>query len=183
MTRQQIIDRFFRSQYLSEAAPVASWVPIQDGFTPHQVRTTHSTLLHDPGTPLRLRDDRMGQISPEIRGMRLAYAGILTQGRVDLRAALQEVWEQALAEPAWLGLRSPVAMLDDFLAPFRDGRRTPIPPFTPGRGGGRVAVAGRLTNQGHRTFVALNQESPVRDDLRPGVFAVQCASPQTESNR
>ena len=37
-------------------------------------------------------------------------------------------WEQALAERAWFALHSLVAMLDDLLKPFREGKRDPIPP-------------------------------------------------------
>ncbi|WP_188188388.1 hypothetical protein [Nonomuraea sp. SYSU D8015] len=61
--------------------------------------------------------------------MRGTYTDILPQWRVELRAFPQEVWERALAEQAWFSLHSPVRMLDDLLAPFRDGRKTPIAPF------------------------------------------------------
>ncbi|WP_327586022.1 hypothetical protein OHA25_02590 [Nonomuraea sp. NBC_00507] len=184
MTRQLIIDRFIRSQYLTADTPVASWLPILDGLTPHQVRHAHSTLLHGLGTPLRLRDDRMGHVSPEMRGMRMTYTDILPEWRTQLRGDLQRVAERTLAERAWFGLHSPVRMLDALLEPFRDGRRKPVSPM-PTRAKvipleGRSGWAGQ---GGPRTHGAFDQKSPAPEILESGVFPVQSESPQTESNR
>lgn len=129
LTRNDILDRFVRSTYVSEHAPVASWAPVKEGVTPHELaRHTHSTWLMDLGTPLQLRDDRMGHVSPEMRGMRGTYSHVSRESRVWLRGELERLQEEALARRAWFGLRSPVAALDDMLAPFREGRRKPVAP-------------------------------------------------------
>lgn len=129
LTRDAILDLFVRSQYVAEGAPVASWAPIKEGLTPHDLRHAHSTWLMDLGTPLQLRDDRMGHASPEMRGMRGTYTHVSRESRAWLREQLERLWQDALARRAWFGLRSPVRVLDDLLAPFRDGKREPIAPF------------------------------------------------------
>jgi integrase len=129
MTRNEILDRFVRSTYVSEYAPVASWAPIKEGVTPHELaRHTHATWLMDLGTPLQLRDDRMGHASPEMRGMRGTYSHVSRESRVWLRGELERLWQDALARRAWFGLHSPVAALDELLSPFRDGRKVPVAP-------------------------------------------------------
>lgn len=130
MTRQEIIDRFIRSAYVREDVPLASWAPLKEGLTPHELaRHSHSTWLMDLGTPLQLRDDRMGHASPEMRGMRGTYTHVSRESRVWLRGELERLGQEALARRAWFGLRSPVRALDGLLAPFRDGLKDPIPPF------------------------------------------------------
>jgi integrase len=134
LTRDAILDRFVRSTYVSADAPVASWAPIKDGLTPHELaRHTHSTWLMDLRTPVKLRDERMGHASPDTRGMRGTYSHTTPESRVWLRGELERLWEGALARRAWFGLRSPVAALDEMLTPFRDGRLKPIAPYE-GRG-------------------------------------------------
>lgn len=134
LTRDAILDRFVRSTYVSEDAPVASWVPIKEGLTPHELaRHTHSTWLMDLRTPVKLRDERMGHASPDTRGMRGTYSHTTPESRVWLRGELERLWEGALARRAWVGLHSPVAALDEMLAPFRDGRLESIAPHE-GRG-------------------------------------------------
>jgi integrase len=130
LTRQDLLDRFVRPHRGAAEPVVASWAPVRDGLTPHGMRHGHSTLLDGLGTPVRLRDDRMGHTSPGMRrgDMRRRYTHIAKEWRTQLRRDLQEVWEQALAERAWWSLHSPVAVLDELLAPFRDGTRQPIPP-------------------------------------------------------
>ncbi|MEU4410661.1 hypothetical protein AB0F88_39675 [Streptosporangium sp. NPDC023963] len=128
MTREQILDRFVRSR-ITEDTAVASWLPVRFGLTPHELaRHTHSTWLGDLNTPLRLRDDRMGHASPEMRGMRRSYTHVSDESRPWLKGELERLWQEALAKRAWFGLHSPVTILDELLAPFRDGRRKPISP-------------------------------------------------------
>jgi integrase len=130
MTRQQIIDRFIRSTYAAEDASHASWWAIMDGLTPHEfARHGHSSWLMDLSTPLQLRDDRMGHVSPEMRGMRGTYSHPTETSRVKLRKDLQTLWDEALAQRAGFGLHSPVALVDRLLAPFRDGKRKAVSPF------------------------------------------------------
>ncbi|RSN02004.1 hypothetical protein DMB42_38305 [Nonomuraea sp. WAC 01424] len=128
MTRPQLIERFVQPHRVTEETAVASWLPINDGMPPHELRHWHSTLIHGQAPP-KLRDDRMGHVSPDMRGMRGRYTDILPQWRADLRGFLQGVWDEALAERAWFNLHSPVRVLDGLLAPFRDGARMPIAPF------------------------------------------------------
>ncbi|MEQ4720380.1 hypothetical protein [Nonomuraea sp. B19D2] len=132
LTRQEILDRFVRPHRQADDGPLASWMPVKEWLTPHGMRHGHSTLLDGLGTPVRLRDDRIGHASPGMKrgDMRHRYTHIAKEWRTQLRKDLQQVWEQALAERAWFALHSPVAMLDDLLKPFREGRRDPIPPFS-----------------------------------------------------
>lgn len=107
---------------------LAEWMPVADGLSAHGDRHAHSTMLGDLGTPLALRDDRMGHVSPENRGMRRTYTHVSDESRAKLRDDLQELFDASLAQRAWYGLRSPVPALDALLAPFRDGKREPVSP-------------------------------------------------------
>lgn len=110
---------------------IAEWAPIARGLSPHGLRYSHATMLADLGVDEKLRDERMGHLSKgKVKSnMRLLYSQISDTARERLNAGLQEVWERALAERAWFSLRSPVKVLDELLAPFRDGRREPVAPF------------------------------------------------------
>ncbi len=111
-----------------ESVALAEWMPIADGLSGHGLRHAHSTLLGDLGTPLALRDDRMGHVSPDNRGMRRTYTHVSQDSRIKLCGDLQEVLEVALAQRAWFSPRSAVPLLDAMLAPFRDGKKEPVPP-------------------------------------------------------
>ncbi|MER7505952.1 hypothetical protein AB0L05_34760 [Nonomuraea pusilla] len=132
LTRGELLDRFVRPHRAAADPVFASWLPVRDGLTPHGMRHGHSTILDGLGTPVRLRDDRMGHASPGMRrgDMRRRYTHIAKEWRTQLRRDLQEVWEQALAERAWFSLHSPVAVVDELLAPFREGKREPLAPFS-----------------------------------------------------
>ncbi|MEV0144685.1 MULTISPECIES: hypothetical protein [unclassified Nonomuraea] len=132
MTRQELLVRLVHPHRRAAPSGVASWLPVRDGLTPHGMRHGHSTLLDGLGTPVRLRNDRMGHASPGMRrgDMRRRYTHIAKEWRTQLRKDLQEVLNQALAERAWFSFHSPVAVLDDLLAPFREGKRRPVAPFS-----------------------------------------------------
>jgi hypothetical protein len=53
--------------------------------------------------------------------MRGLYAHASERMRDELTAALQDRWEGSLRERAALGPHSPIPLLDNLLAPFRDG--------------------------------------------------------------
>ncbi|MEV4247027.1 hypothetical protein AB0J63_26885 [Streptosporangium canum] len=109
----------------AEGLAVAEWLPIVAGLTPHGLRHGHSTWMADLGTHEKLRDERMGHVTPGMRGV---YTHVSPEARKKLMGGLQEVWETALAERAGHGLRSPVKALDELLAPFRTGRHRPVSP-------------------------------------------------------
>lgn len=106
----------------AEGFALAEWMPIAKGLSPHGLRHAHSTMLAELGVHEKLRDERMGHVTP---GMRGAYTHVSDDARARLKAGLQELWDAALAERARYGPRSPVRVLDGLLAPFREGRRAP----------------------------------------------------------
>lgn len=106
-----------------ERVALAEWAPIAAGLSPHGLRHAHSTMLAELGAHEKLRDERMGHVTP---GMRGTYTHVSDEARARLKSGLQELWEAALAERAGFGLRSPVKLLDELLVPFRDGKREPV---------------------------------------------------------
>jgi integrase len=96
--------------------PVASWLPLRPGLTPHGLRHGHQTWLDDLGVRYVLQSERMGH---EVPGMRGVYSHITSRMRADLTAGLQELWEASLNERARISVRSPVPVLDMLLAGFR----------------------------------------------------------------
>jgi len=55
----------------AEPVPVASWLPLRTGLTPHGLRHGHQTWLDDMGVRYVLQSERMGH---EVPGMRGVYA-------------------------------------------------------------------------------------------------------------
>ena len=99
----------------AEPVPVASWLPLRAGLTPHGLRHGHQTWLDDLGVRYVLQSERMGH---EVPGMRGIYSHITPGMREDL-TRLQELWEASLHERARIAARSPVGVLDALLAIFR----------------------------------------------------------------
>jgi integrase len=100
----------------AEPVPVASWLALRTGLTAHGLRHGHQTWLDEIGVRYVLQSERMGH---EVPGMRGVYSHITPGMRAGLRAGLQELWERSLHERSRLATRSAVAVLDEFLAPFR----------------------------------------------------------------
>jgi hypothetical protein len=96
-----------------EPVPVACWLPIRHGLTPHGLRHGHQTWLDEMGVRYVLQSERMGH---EVPGMRGVYGHVSPAMRADLKAALQERWERSLRDRARLSQRSTVAALDALLA-------------------------------------------------------------------
>jgi hypothetical protein len=96
--------------------PVASWLPLRTGLTPHGLRHGHQTWMDDMAVRYVLQSERMGH---EVPGMRGVYSHITPGMRAELRAGLQELWEASLLERSRLAPRSAVAVLDGLLAPYR----------------------------------------------------------------
>lgn len=101
----------------AEDPPLASWLPLVKGLTPHGLRHGHRTWMDEDGIPEVLKSDRMGHRVPGIRGV---YSHISDRMRTELVEALQRRWEQALAERFAFCPTSPVGVLDKLLQPYRE---------------------------------------------------------------
>ena len=73
--------------------------------------------MAEDGIPEILAEQRLGHQVPGMRGL---YAHASQRMRDELIAALQARWEKSLRERAELDPRSPVPLLDNLLAPFRN---------------------------------------------------------------
>src|SRR5262249_18707197 len=74
----------------SEDVPLACWLPVKLGLTPHGLRHSHKTWMAEDGIPEILAEQRLGH---EVPGMRGLYAHASDRMRDDLKAALQARWE------------------------------------------------------------------------------------------
>jgi integrase len=100
--------------------PLACWLPVRDGLTPHGLRHSHKTWMAEDGVPEILAEQRLGHQVPGMRGL---YAHASQRMREDLAAVLQARWEQSLQDRAAIDPHSPVQLLDNLLAPFRAAPR------------------------------------------------------------
>ena len=98
----------------AEPVPVASWLPLRPGLTPHGLRHSHETWLDDLGVRYVLQSERMGH---EVPGMRGVYSHITPGMRRDLWDGLEKLWRASLVERVQLSRRSAVPSLDVLLAP------------------------------------------------------------------
>jgi hypothetical protein len=96
--------------------PLACWLPVKDGLTPHGLRHGHKTWMIEDGIPEILAEQRLGHQVPGMRGL---YAHASQQMREKLTTALQARWEESLRQRAAIDPRSPVPLLDTLLASFR----------------------------------------------------------------
>jgi len=112
---------------IPEDIPLACWLPIKPGLTPHGLRHSHKTSSED-GIPEILAEQRLGH---EVPGMRGLYAHASDRMRDDLKAALQQRWEDSLRARAAVHPHSPVPLLDELLAPFRAKIETQAEQATP----------------------------------------------------
>jgi hypothetical protein len=102
--------------------PLACWLPVKDGLTPHGLRHSHKTWMAEDGIPEILAEQRLGHQVPGMRGL---YAHASQRMREDLTAALQARWEESLRQRAAIDPHSPVPLVDNLLTPFRAGSRGP----------------------------------------------------------
>jgi hypothetical protein len=117
----------------AEPMALASWLPVCTGLTPHGLRHGHQTWLDDIGIRYVLQSERMGH---EVPGMRGVYSHVTPGMRAELKAGLQELWEDSLRQRASLAPTSKVAVLDELLAATREPVfkiRSQIAPRTPNR--------------------------------------------------
>lgn len=101
----------------AEAVPVASWLSLCPGLTPHGLRHGHQTWLDDLGVRYVLQSERMGH---EVPGMRGVYSHITLGMREALTTGLQELWDDSLRERARIAGRSPVRVLNALLVQLRE---------------------------------------------------------------
>jgi integrase len=99
-----------------EDVVLASWLPVSRGLTPHGLRHGHRTWMDEARIADVLKFERMGHEEPGMRGV---YGHVSPAMRAELKAALQERWEQSLRERASLAPRSSVRLLDELLADLR----------------------------------------------------------------
>ena len=100
----------------ADDTPLACWLPVKDGLTPHGLRHGHKTWSSEDGIPEILAEQRLGHQVPGMRGL---YAHASQQMREKLTAALQARWDESLRQRAAIDPHSPVPLLDNMLAPFR----------------------------------------------------------------
>ncbi len=115
-------------QAIPEGTPLASWLPLKPGLTPHGLRHGDKTWMAEDGIPEILAEQRLGH---EVPGMRGLYAHASDRMRDDLKAALQARWEDSLRERAAIHPHSPLPILNELLAPFRPKIQPPTQPVTP----------------------------------------------------
>jgi len=111
---------------IPEDIPLACWLPIKLGLTPHGLR--HKTWMAENGIPEILAEQRLGHQVPGIRGL---YAHASDRMLDELKAALQPRWEESLRARTAIGPRSPAPLLDELLAPHREATRQAAQPTAP----------------------------------------------------
>ena len=90
----------------------AAWLPIAPRLTPHGLRHTHKTVMDALGTPVKLKDERMGH---EDGSVQARYSHVTTDMRDQLMEGLTVVWEAALDARRAMSERSPVTLVDHLL--------------------------------------------------------------------
>jgi hypothetical protein len=112
---------------VSAETPLACWLPIRPGLTPHGLRHSRKTWMED-GIPEILAEQRLGHQVADMRGL---YAHASDRMRDDLKQALQARWQESLNDRADINGHSPVPLLDELLAPLRVEKRNPAEQTTP----------------------------------------------------
>jgi Phage integrase family len=102
---------------IPDSTPLACWLPVKPGLTPHGLRHSHKTWMAEDGIPEILAEQRLGHQVPGMRGL---YAHASDRMRDELKTTLQTRWEDALRARATLCPHSPVPQLDALLAPLRE---------------------------------------------------------------
>ena len=130
---------------IPEDTPLACWLPLKPGLTPHGLRHSHKTWKAEDGTPEILAEQRLGH---EVPGMRGLYAHASERMRDELKNALQARWEDSLRARAAIHPHSPVPLFDELLEPFRAQTRESAEQMTPR--GTRQEPTTRVTTPGER---------------------------------
>ncbi|HEV2377902.1 MAG TPA: hypothetical protein VGS19_37800 [Streptosporangiaceae bacterium] len=101
---------------IADDVPLACWLPVKEGLTPHGLRHSHKTWMEEDGIAEILQERRLGH---EVPGMRGVYAHVSETMRKELTTALETGWEASLRARAAIDPHSPVPLLDMLLAPYR----------------------------------------------------------------
>jgi hypothetical protein len=101
----------------ADDAPLACWLTIRPGLTPHGLRHGHKTWMAQDGIPEILQALRLGHSVPEMRGV---YTHVSDTMHAELKRALQARWENSLRYRAAIAPHSPLQLLDGLLAPYQE---------------------------------------------------------------
>jgi len=97
---------------IPEDTPLASWLPVKKGVTPHGLRHGHNTWLEEDRIQRILQRERMGHREP---GMGGRYTHVSDAMRTELIEALKRRWWGALGARRELCPTSPVPLLNRLL--------------------------------------------------------------------
>ncbi|MGI8333411.1 tyrosine-type recombinase/integrase [Actinomadura scrupuli] len=134
-----------------EGMPLATWLPIVEGLTFHDLRHSHKTWLIEAGIPEVAQAERLGH---RIAGVQGIYSHVTDAMRLQILEALQQLWEDVLRARFELCPRSAAPVLDRLLKPYRKGAvesavatiggdKTIIANISPLRGGSRRVRSAR----------------------------------------
>ena len=98
------------------------WLPLIERLTPHGLRHSHKTWMLEDAVPEVLQAERLGHTVPGIRGV---YSHVSDTMRDDLKAKLQQRWENSLQERLRFGAASPVPVLNSLLEAARKRADSP----------------------------------------------------------
>ncbi len=91
-------------QRIPADTPLACWLPVKAGLTPHGLRHSLKTRMTEDGIPEILAERRLGH---EVPGMRGLYAHVSQRMRDELTAAFQARWEESLRQRSVIDPHSP----------------------------------------------------------------------------
>lgn len=90
----------------------ASWLPIERGLAPHDLRRSMRTWLQDDGIPMNAAEKRMGH---EVPGVDAVYNVVTEKQQQMLVESLETRWWSSLASRLALAPTSPVPLLQGWL--------------------------------------------------------------------
>jgi hypothetical protein len=114
-----------RGNRRNKAADLAdgTWPNLVGKFKPHDYRHSHATWLDAANLSKVIQMDRRGHA---LQGMDRVYMHVTRQMRERLYAALEELWQDALAEHYKISPHSHVPLLDDLLRAHETAQQTKI---------------------------------------------------------
>ncbi|HEY3503382.1 MAG TPA: hypothetical protein VGN37_11450 [Actinocatenispora sp.] len=98
---------------IPDETPLASWLPVLRGLTPHGLRHGHQTWMDEADVARAVKTERMGH---ELPGMQAIYSHISPTMRDHLVTVLERLWSRSLADRARMHPSSTVPIVDRLLA-------------------------------------------------------------------